>query len=220
MSENEVKKVTFGDKSYALDSYGFLDPSDQWDENFAEGIAEQQGIFGKLTEAQWDFVKYLRRKFIDEKTVPVVVIACSENDLRLADLRHMFPTGYHRGACRIAGINYEFMYKTNYWLTYETTTVPKEEHKTTIRGFLKDFDSWNERFAEQITRDWKLPQGYSERHKEIVGFLRDYYKRTEKVPNIFEVCKDKNLDLEELRKLFPDGYRRGACRMAGLPFYA
>ena len=32
------------------------------------------------------------------------------------------------------------------------------------------------------------------------------------------VCRAANLTLEELQTLFPGGYRRGACRMAGLPY--
>ena len=72
----EDKTVTFKGKSYTLDDYGFLDPPEQWDEDFAEGMAETLDIFGGLTQKHWDFIRYLRGKFIEEKTVPVVVLAC------------------------------------------------------------------------------------------------------------------------------------------------
>jgi len=62
-------------------------------------------------EKHWSFIRYLRKKFLEEKTVPVVVLACADNDLRLSEFKLLFPTGYHRGACKIAGINYDFMYK-------------------------------------------------------------------------------------------------------------
>ncbi|NQT35483.1 TusE/DsrC/DsvC family sulfur relay protein [bacterium] len=220
MTQTEQKTVTFGDKTYSLDQQGFLDPPQQWDEDFANGMAEIQGIYGGLTKEHWDLIWYLRKKFIEEETVPVVVLACADNNLRLSDLRFLFPTGYHRGACRIAGINYDFMYSTNFWLTYETTTIPKEDYKLTPHGFLEDFDQWNERFAHLIIREWKLSQGLTDRHREIIGFLRDFFRRTKNIPTVYETCKANDLDLDELNELFPEGYHRGACRIAGLPIFA
>ncbi len=220
MANPEPESVTFGDnQTYTLDKYGFLDPSDQWDEVFAEGMAVMQGIFGGLTDEHWSLIRYLRKKFLEEETVPVVVLACADNSLRLSDLRFLFPTGYHRGACRIAGINYDFMYQTNIWLTYETSTLLLEEFKLTSHGFLEDFDQWNKRFAHLIIREWKLSQGLTERHLEIIAYLRDFYARMKNIPTIIETCRENDLDLEEFRELFPDGYRRGACRIAGLPFF-
>lgn len=220
MTDAELQSVTFGDdRTYTLDRQGFLDPPDQWDEIFAEGMARMQGIYGGLTDEQWSFIRYLRQKFLEEETVPVVVLACADNGLRLSDLRFLFPTGYHRGACRIAGINYEFMYQTNIWLTYETSTLLKEEFTLSPRGFLADFEQWNERFAHHIIREWELSQGLTERHLEIIAYLREFYARTRNIPTIIETCRENDLDLEEFRELFPDGYRRGACRIAGLPFF-
>ena len=59
--------VSFGDHTYTLDDCGFLNPPDQWDEDFAEGMARQLGILGGLTEAHWRFVRYLRKGFIVER---------------------------------------------------------------------------------------------------------------------------------------------------------
>jgi tRNA 2-thiouridine synthesizing protein E len=110
----QERTITFNEKTYSLDEHGFLFPPEQWDENFANGMAETLEIYGGMTEKHWAFIRYLRKKFIEEETVPVVVIACAENKLRLREFKRLFPTGYHRGACKIAGINHEFMYKTNY----------------------------------------------------------------------------------------------------------
>ena len=99
-----MSKVTFKGKTYSLDDHGFLDPPDQWEEGFAEGMARMVGITGGLAERHWQVVNYLRRKFLEEDTVPVVVLACADNKMRLSELRSLFPTGYHRGACKIAGL--------------------------------------------------------------------------------------------------------------------
>ncbi|MBW2455613.1 MAG: TusE/DsrC/DsvC family sulfur relay protein, partial [Deltaproteobacteria bacterium] len=100
-----ARTVTFaGNRTYSLDAKGFLDPPDQWDDAFSEGMARQESIHGGLTEAHWSFIHYLRGKFLNDKTVPLLVHACADNKLRLGRLKSLFPTGYHRGACRIAGI--------------------------------------------------------------------------------------------------------------------
>lgn len=222
MAGREAREtVSFdGKKSYALDAYGFLDPPEQWDESFADGMAKRLGIHGGLTEEHWSFIRYLREKFLKEETVPVVVTACADNKIRLGRLRQLFPTGYHRGACKIAGINYQFMYDTNIWLTYESCPALKAEHELTPTGFLRDFGKWNERFAEIMAGGWGLPEGLTTRHWAVIRYLRDCYRDTGNIPTVHETCKANELELEELRSLFPDGYRRGACRIAGLPFLA
>lgn len=220
MEATLTKTVTINDKTYKVDDFGFLNPSDQWDENFANGIAKQLGIYDGLTEKHWKIIKYLRKKFIEEKTVPVVVYACADNNLKLQELRKLFPTGYHRGACKIAGINYEFMFQTNHWLTYETPRVLGARYKMTSTGFLENFEDWTEDFAHFVVNEWKLPEGLTEKHKQIINYLRNSYRKNRNIPTIFETCENNRLTLKELRELFPEGYRRGACRVAGLPFFA
>ncbi|MFC1476311.1 TusE/DsrC/DsvC family sulfur relay protein [Candidatus Zixiibacteriota bacterium] len=210
--------VRFNNQEYTLDRHGFLDPPDQWDEDFAEGMAGKLGIYGGLTADHWTFIRYLRGQFIEEKTVPVVVKACADNQLRLSRLRDLFPTGYHRGACKIAGINYAFMCDTNLWLTYETLPVSRVEHKVDELGFLRDFEQWNEQFAHWVTRNWDLPADLTDRHWKVIRYIRDFYRQTSNIPTVFEVCNSNNIGLNELGELFPHGYHRGACRAAGLPF--
>jgi len=214
----ESNTINFGIRHYTLDKHGFLNPPEQWDEAFAEGMAERQGIYKGLTPEHWEFIRYLRRKFIQEETVPLVVYACVDNKLKLSRLAFLFPTGYHRGACKIAGINYQFMFDTNPWITYEGYSVLKSEYKLTELGFLKSFKQWNDRFAKLVASEWQLPDGLMEKHWKIIYYLRDYYSRTGNIPTVFSTCKANGIEIDELRSLFPSGYRRGACRMAGLPF--
>lgn len=218
MKSESLDQVCFGNRSYTLDRHGFLDPPEQWDEVFAEGMAKLLGILGGLTPDHWKFVHYLRNKFIEEKTVPLVVQACADNGLRLHRLALLFPTGYHRGACKIAGINYRFMYENNYWLTCESYVVLKSKYKMTPPGFLESFEEWDPQFAQLVASEWQMPRGLGEKHWEILQFLRDFYSATRNIPTVFVTCKAAQIDLDELLALFPGGYRRGACRMAGLPF--
>ncbi len=212
-------RVSFKGKTFALDEHGFLNPPEQWTEDFAEGMAKMVGITGGLTERHWQIIHYLRHKFLEEQTVPVVVLACSDNGMRLAELRSLFPAGYHRGACKVAGINYRFMYETNLWLTYETWAPLKPRFDLDDLGFLKDFDSWDEDFVETLMGQLDPPGTPTSRHLQVVHYLRDYFVVNRTIPAVFEACTANDLTLEELKQLFPAGYRRGACRMAGLPFY-
>jgi len=220
LNNQGAQTLNLGGKTYRLDRHGFLDPPEQWDEHFANEMARRLGIGGGLTLEHWRFIFYLRKKFLEEKTVPVVVTACADNNLRLSKLRHLFPAGYHRGACKIAGINYEFMYRTNIWLTYESYSIVTSEYRLTPAGFLEDFDQWDERFAQILASEWRLPQGLTEKHRRIIYFLRDFYRKKKNIPTVYTTCRVNKIGLHELRELFPGGYRRGACRMAGLPFFA
>ena len=216
----EENTVVFGGKTYTLDQHGFLEPSDQWDEGFAEGMARALGIHSGLTGRHWQIVRYLRQKFLVEETVPVVVTACAENDMRLSELKVLFPPGYHRGACKIAGINYQFMYQTNYWLTYETGHAVKPRYALDELGFLADFRKWDEDFPDFVGQELDRSDSLTERHREVIRYLRDYYGKNGTMPTVFETCSANQLSLTDLNELFPNGYRRGACRMAGLPFFS
>ena len=214
-----MSTITIKGKTYTLDDFGFLEPPDQWEEEFAEGMAKLVGITSGLTKKHWSFIYYLRHKFLNENTVPVLVTACADNRIRLSELRSLFPTGYHRGACKIAGINYQFMYETNYWLTYETAPPAKERFPLDSLGFLKDFEAWDEDFVEAAMAQREPPQTPTSRHMQVLHYLRDYYAVNRTIPTVYETCTASGASLEELRELFPAGYRRGACRIAGLPFY-
>jgi TusE/DsrC/DsvC family sulfur relay protein len=221
MDRPSAKMVTFGEgKTYTLDEFGFLDPPEQWDEEFAKGMARLQGIYDGLTQAHWDFILYIREKFLKERKLPLLVVACAENHLRLGKLKSLFPSGYFRGACRIAGLNYKFIDEVNSWAVLETAPLLMREFKVTPQGFLEDFNQWNERFVHLVSQEWKLPRGLTPKHWEVIRFLRNYYQVMNNIPTVFEVCQAHHLDLEDLEELFPDGYRHGACRIAGLPFFS
>jgi len=215
--QEEPEAVTLGGRSYSLDRHGFLDPPEQWDETFARGMADELGIHTGLTEEHWGLIHYLRERFLDERTIPLVVFACIDNGLKLSRLRYLFPTGYHRGACRVAGLSFAFLSDDNFWHTMETYRPPLGDYELTDLGFLERFDSWDERFAWLAGREAGLEGPLAEAHKRVLLFLRERFAERGTIPTVFETCRTHGLGLDDLRALFPGGYRRGACRMAGLP---
>lgn len=213
-----MTQVTFKGRSYGLDSSGFLESPKEWTEEFAEGMGRIIGVRTGLTERHWRMVRYLRRKFLREKTIPTIIKACTDTGLRLAELRALFPTGYHRGACKVAGINYRFVYENALWLTYETAPPAKQRYSLDELGFLTKFDSWDEDFAEMTMAQADPPVALTEEHWRVLRRLRAAFEDTGLIPNVYQACSSNGLSLVELGELFPSGYRRGACRAAGLPF--
>jgi len=225
MSQAGKKRVTFQGEEFDLDESGFLSPPEQWSAVFAEGMARECGIEAGLTAEHWSFIRYLREKHGVDRTLPAVVFACIDNGLTLAAFRRLFPTGYFRGACRIAGIDHDFICAANQLVTYETdwsaydgvpTTLSR--YQMTPTGFLSHFADWDEDFAEAVARELALPAGLTDRHWQVVRFLRSFFQKQGRVPTIAEACKPNRLNLREFGELFPAGYRRGACRIAGLPY--
>ncbi len=219
MPNDPLNQIRFDGQTYALDTHGYLDPPDQWDKAFARGMAKNLGILDGLSDKHWQLIDYLRKKFVEENTVPFVITACVDNKLKLSHLRSLFPTGYHRGACRIAGINYAFIAQTNILLTYESYTTSRTKHHCTETGFLDNFEHWDKQFARLVMQEYGIEGTMSEMHWAILAYLRDYYRITRTIPTVFEMCKVHGIDIEELKRLFPGGYRRCACRAAGLPFF-
>jgi len=83
-------------------------------------------------------------------------------------------------------------------------------------GFLVNPESWSERLAEILARDDGLLE-LEEIHWRVIRFLREYYFTNGKSPLNSELKKGTGLTLTEIEASFPNGIRRGARRLAGLP---
>lgn len=215
-----MKTFKHRDKDYRIDSEGFLLYPEDWDEGFAESIAPEVGISGGLTEAHWRVIHFIRNTFETMNVCPLVYVACEKNDLGLGDLKELFPAGYLRGACRLAGVTYREAFLQEYWLQanldHHTKAYERKTYSTDAQGFLMNPDDWDENYAVHKAYEMKMPDYLTEGHWRIIYFLRDHYDRSGKVPTIFQTCEANDLSLEDLQHLFPDGYHRGAVKIAGL----
>ncbi len=210
--------VTFGNKTYTLDEFGYLEHPNLWDEGFADGIAPRIGVGSGLNDDHWRVIHYLRQQLEEEKTVPYFVLACLALGLRIPQFRELYPTGFMRGACRAAGLSFRFIAEQTPLATYENLPSIWTSYKMCTMGFLVSFDDWDRTFADLVAKDWDLPAGLTEIHWEVLRYLRVRFEATGAVPVVYETCRANGLDLKSLHTLFPTGYRRGACRAAGLPF--
>jgi tRNA 2-thiouridine synthesizing protein E len=68
-----------------------------------------------------------------------------------------------------------------------------------------------------IWDDMKIHGGkLTDKHWQIIRFLREYYEKNDEIPTVYETCEANQINIEELDQLFPDGYHRGAVKIAGL----
>ena len=90
-------------------------------------------------------------------------------------------------------------------------------YEVDVRGFLVNPDQWDEYYAVYKAYDMKIHGGkLTDKHWQIIRFLRESYEKNEEIPTIYETCEANQIDIEELEQLFPDGYHRGAVKIAGL----
>ena len=228
--------VTFEDKAYEIDDQGFIQDWRVWDEGFAEGAAPRAGIIDGLTEEHWRVIRHIRAQFQETGECPLVFATCRELGLRLKELEALFPKGYLRGACRLAGISYRDRFVDYFGepsmigapmpggapgemepLSSAHSFVPTfgKVYRIDVLGFLVDPADWDPEYAAHRARDMGL-QRLSEQHLQVLDYLRQAFEATGSVPTVIQCCKDNDLELEELEGLFPKGYHRGAVKLAGL----
>ena len=213
-------------KSYEIDDQGFLQSYDLWDEDFAEGMAPEAKVIDRLGEDHWRIIRFIRNEFEQSGECPLVYSTCRANGMSPQELKSLFPAGYTRGACRLAGISYRDRFMDYYG---ETLTQGKGKvrvgapmgstdkvYRVDMFGFLVDPSEWDEDFAHNKAREMKLPGGLNDRRHEIVQYLRGTHAKTQIVPSVSECCEMLGIELDEMEQLFPDGYVRGAVKIAGL----
>jgi len=211
----------FKGKSYDIDDEDFLKDPGQWDDGFAEGMAARVGITAGLKEAHWNIIRFIRQTFAKTGKCPMVFETCKAHQLHSSDLQALFPSGYLRGACKLSGLSYRAGELHPSWLPDEreapvSTPLYNRVYRVNVRGFLMDASDWDEDFAVFKGLEMKMPGPLGAKHWRIIRYLRKQFAETGRVPTVFEMCSANGIDMEELEKLFPDGYHRGAVKLAGL----
>lgn len=214
------RNIRYNGKKYRIDAQGFLLFPEDWDEDFANIMAEKLHYPAGLTDKHWKVIYFIRNTFNKMNECPLIYVACKMNNLGLGELKELFPQGYLRGACKLAGITYREGKFQVTWLEehlpYYTREYEGRKYKTDAFGFLLDADDWDENFAVHRAYELRMPDYLTSRHWDIIYFLRDRYHETGSVPTVYVTCEVNRLTLDELENLFPMGYHRGAVNIAGL----
>jgi len=93
---------------------------------------------------------------------------------------------------------------------------------TDAEGYLANLEDWSEEVAETLSRQDDLQ--LTDRHWQVVRWIRDYYQENGTAPNLRVMQKKIGDDLGEefadkkyLFDLFPYGPAKQAARYAGMP---
>lgn len=215
---------TYKGNTYEIDEQGCLLDPDAWDANFAEGMARECGI-PVLSSEHMDVITFIRKVYKESSVCPTIFAVCKAIGLRPQEMQTLFPTGFHRGVCLISGVHYRITnipYASHLRESIKDKKSLAKNDKiycTDVRGFLIDHTAWDENFAINKALEIKIPGGVlTDEHWKILYYLRDVFEIEKRIPNIFETCENCNLDLDSFELLFPDGYHRGALKIAGLRF--
>jgi len=178
-------------------------------------------------------IHYIRDWYIQKGICPLVYQTCKKNQLGIKQLIELFPTGYWRGACKLAGITFRYTYPAvdagkrsvptekhiNGILPEERLQKPEPSEKhymVDVCGFLINPNNWDEKFAIHKSHELKLPDMLTDKHWQVIYFLRSHFAQKGTVPTVYDTCVSFGMEIDELAKLFPDGYHRGAVKIAGL----
>lgn len=85
-------------------------------------------------------------------------------------------------------------------------------------GYLVNPADWSEAIAAELARRENVPLG--EAHWGVIRFMREYYEQRHIAPDARHVLKyladTRAADRNELFRLFPYGYVKQACKIAGM----
>jgi TusE/DsrC/DsvC family sulfur relay protein len=83
-------------------------------------------------------------------------------------------------------------------------------------GFMTNPAQWNEGIAAEIARGAGIHE-LTERHWQVVRFMRERYLATGAAPSIRALGKESGVPVKELYQLFPRGPAKLAAKIGGIP---
>ncbi len=93
-----------------------------------------------------------------------------------------------------------------------TTLMPELD----AQGFLVRHGDWSEELAVRVAAAKGFAE-LTERHWQVVRYMRDTYLATGTAPSIRTLGKASGVPVKELYELFPKGPAKLAARIAGIP---
>lgn len=96
-----------------------------------------------------------------------------------------------------------------------TTLIDNQPIEVDAEGFLQKPEQWTEEIGRTIARDLGIE--LTDRHWQVVRFMRDRYLQTGTAPTIRSLGKESGVATKELYQLFPKGPARLAAKIGGIP---
>ena len=97
-----------------------------------------------------------------------------------------------------------------------TQTIAGQAIEVDDEGFLVDPEQWTRDVGAEIARENGIPE-LTERHWQVITFMRDTYLETGTAPSIRTLGKASGVPVKELYALFPKGPAKLAAKVGGIP---
>ncbi|MGZ4481210.1 MAG: TusE/DsrC/DsvC family sulfur relay protein [Gaiellales bacterium] len=97
-----------------------------------------------------------------------------------------------------------------------TITIAGSSVDVDAEGFLTHPEQWNREVAVDIARQQGIDP-LTDRHWQVVEFMRLTYLETGAAPSIRTLGKASGVPIKELYQLFPKGPAKLAARIGGIP---
>lgn len=91
-----------GDQEIEFDNEGYMVNPNEWTEELAKKLAEEEGIV--LTDQHWIVIRFMREFFLENGFTPTVRKITKHSGIETKELYTIFPKGPGKKAARIAGV--------------------------------------------------------------------------------------------------------------------
>ena len=97
-----------------------------------------------------------------------------------------------------------------------TVTLAGKPVEVDAEGFLEKPEQWTREMGEEIARSAGIEK-LSERHWQVIDFMRKTYLDTGAAPSMRALGKTSGVAIKELYELFPKGPAKLAAKIGGIP---
>ena len=97
-----------------------------------------------------------------------------------------------------------------------TQTIGGQAVEVDDEGFLQDSQQWTREIGAAIAAENGIPE-LTDRHWQVVEFMREAYLRDGTAPSIRTLGKTSGVPVKELYQLFPKGPAKLAAKVGGIP---
>ncbi len=97
-----------------------------------------------------------------------------------------------------------------------TQTIGGQTVEVDDEGFLQDPQQWTREIGTEIAAENGIAE-LTDRHWQVVEFMRDAYLRDGAAPSIRTLGKASGVPIKELYQLFPKGPAKLAAKIGGIP---
>ncbi|MFC2002452.1 TusE/DsrC/DsvC family sulfur relay protein [Chloroflexota bacterium] len=83
-------------------------------------------------------------------------------------------------------------------------------------GSLLQPETWTKKVARTLAQG-EVPGSLTPDHWKVIDCVRQYYLESGTIPPIRLVVRSTGFSLRCIHELFPNGYAKGICKVAGIP---